>query len=119
LFDSRIAVASMGGGRDSAEPSQRAAFGAEDATFHRLFDGITLSPAGELAARVIIATHQEAQQTLIPPVTVYLETLSPGVVTMQAESQAAFLSLLTNDSHRYLLQSRIVAARPQPRTPQL
>jgi beta-lactamase regulating signal transducer with metallopeptidase domain len=105
-------------GRGRAGQSPSGALTAEDATFHRLLDGISLSPAQESAARVIIATHQAAQQTLIPSMTTYLTTVASGVLSMQPESQAALLALLTNDADRYLLQSRIVVARPTVKTPQ-
>ena len=96
-----------GGGGRGAAPELLA-----DATFHRLLDGLTLTPQQEATARAVIAKAQTDLQALVPPprpIQVMMRFDSRAVM-MQAESESAFLALLTNDADRATLQSRIVVA---------
>jgi hypothetical protein len=85
-----------------------------DATFHRLFDGITLSTEQEATARDLITrTQQDLQAITLPPPPQHLVWRPViGVVVMQAESESALAALLTNDADRATLQSRISVAAP-------
>src|SRR5207249_469478 len=91
-----------------------------DAMFHRLFDGITLTPDQEARARgTITKAQQDIQALMPPPVPVRLATRPVlGVVLMQAESESALVALLTNDADRAALKSHIVVSVPPLAPPQ-
>src|SRR5439155_755409 len=90
-----------------------------DATFHRLLDGLTLTPQQEATARAVIAKAQTDLQALMPPprpIQVMMRFDSRAVI-MQAESESAFLALLTNDADRATLQSATRPGAPRRAAP--
>jgi hypothetical protein len=80
-----------------------------DAMYHRLFDGITMSPDNEAAAHGIIQTAQTELAALLPPPQPPRLQLRPqlGVVVMRPDGESALESLLTSDADRATLRARI------------
>jgi hypothetical protein len=80
-------------------------------TFHRLFDGITLTTDQDSTARYLIArTWEESRVQLTRPEVHLRMNWVSGLVTMQAQSAADLIAMVSNDADRATLQSRIVIA---------
>ena len=81
-------------------------------SFNRLFEGIALTPEQEARAREIIkATEQEAHTVTPAPRLVRLRIPPvPGVVTLHGAGMAELMSIMSNDTDRATLQSRIIVA---------
>jgi len=107
-----------GGGRGPGRGASPAAIA--DAMFHRLFDGLALTPAQEGDARGIIAQAQDDLQAFaLPLLPLRLARRSGGGVVMQAQSDSAFAALLATDADRATLHARVIVVplppgRPQP-----
>ena len=89
-----------------------------DATYRRLFDGLSITADGEASARAIIGRTQLALQALMPsPGPLQLLLLPTGRVLMQAATASTLAALLATDEQREKLRARInvVALPPQPR----
>jgi len=82
-----------------------------DLTFHRLFDGISLAPAQESAARSLIVSTQNAIAAGRPKLESAVLRVNPvtGLVAMRAESASALVALASNDADRATVRSRIVS----------
>lgn len=93
-----------GGGRGSVSLADAA-----DNLFHRLFDGVALSPEQESGARTIIAKMQADLRALGPAVPPTIISVRPftNQIVMSPESAATLAAILTNDADRATLQSRI------------
>ena len=80
-----------------------------DAMYHRLFDGIAMSPEHETSARAILQNAQTELAALLPPPQLPRLQLRPqlGLVVMRPEGESALASLLTNDADRATLHARI------------
>ena len=82
-------------------------------TFRRLFEGITLTPDQETAAREVFSKAQQDMRMPLPrPETILRFNRVSGMVSMQAESVAALSALVNSDADRAKLQSRIVINEP-------
>ena len=82
-------------------------------TFRRLFEGITLTPEQETAAREVLSKAQQDMRMPRPrPETILRFNRVSGMVSMQAESVAALSALVNSDADRAKLQSRIVINEP-------
>ncbi|MEX2284256.1 MAG: M56 family metallopeptidase [Gemmatimonadota bacterium] len=109
------------GGRDGAPdlPAERALLERYntmlvEAVYNRFFNGMSLTPEQEAAARDLITRTQvetTAQRPQIQPVALRLNRRT-GMVSMQAESAAELLALVSNEADRATLQSRIVINQP-------
>ncbi len=78
-------------------------------TFQHLFEGITLTTDQEAKARELIRNTQlESRPPALPFVSVLRLNRATGNVVMQAESAAELSALLSNESDRATLQSRIL-----------
>jgi hypothetical protein len=120
-FDERIAppAGGRGGGRSGPPPggaggrsggSDRGPFEVVmDGMYHRLFDGIAMSPESEASARSILQNAQTELAALLPPPPPPRLQLRPqlGLVMMRPEGETALASLLTSDADRATLHSRI------------
>jgi hypothetical protein len=80
-----------------------------DGMYHRLFDGIAMSPESEASARSILQNAQTELAALLPPPPPPRLQLRPqlGLVMMRPEGETALASLLTSDADRATLHSRI------------
>ena len=82
-------------------------------TIRRLFEGITLTPEQEAAAREVFSKAQQDMRMPLPrPETILRFNRVSGMVSMQAESVAALSALVNSDADRTKLQSRIVINEP-------
>jgi hypothetical protein len=102
-----------GGGRGQAQSVSSLA----EATFNRLFNGITLTPDQESTARAAIVRAQEGIVSLTPQRYVRVAMGRGGpIVVLQAQSDSALAALLDNDGDRAMLRSRIAnfAILPAP-----
>jgi hypothetical protein len=118
-YDSLLVVGRGGrGGGRGAPPAELSSTVAQlsasisafmsDATFHRLFDGIALTPDQEKSARALITTtQQELRFPLLPPPVRLRVNQRSGLVSMQPESASALLDLVSNVADRATIQSRI------------
>jgi hypothetical protein len=89
------------------------------ARYMRFFDGIALSPDQEAAARAAILKFQQDARALNPrpePPILGIRR-NPTRVVMQPPSDSAFLTLVSSDTDRATLQSRISVANPPPGPP--
>lgn len=81
-----------------------------EATFHRLFDGISLTADQAASARALITkTQQETQAWRTRPEVLLRMNWATGTVSMRAASASALMELVSNDADRAKLQSRIVS----------
>jgi hypothetical protein len=83
-------------------------------TFQRLFNEMPLTEAQQANARALIRKTQEEIQATRPrsPVPVRLRlNRATGMVSMEAESAAALLALVSSEEERATLQSRIIIAQ--------
>lgn len=80
-----------------------------DALYHRLFDGIAMSPENEASARDILQKAQTELRALMPAPQPPRLQLRPqlGLVVMRPEAETALASLLTSDADRATLHSHI------------
>jgi beta-lactamase regulating signal transducer with metallopeptidase domain len=68
--------------------------------FHRLFDGIALTPEQEASAQATLTETQQALQALTP---------SEERLPIMSDSELALVALVTNDADRKTVQGRISA----------
>jgi hypothetical protein len=124
-FDSRLGPPSGGrsagpGGR-SGGPGGGPSVTVIDLMYHRLFDGIAMSPETEASARAIIEKAQSELSGLLPPPQPPRLQLRPqlGLVVMQPEGESALASVLGSDADRATLHARIstVPIGDRPRQP--
>src|SRR5262249_545878 len=109
-----------GGGGRGAGPGRGSANDAiTDPAFHRLFDGITLTPDNDSSARAIILRAQTEITPLIPPLPPPRLQFRPvlGLVVMQPDDESALLAILTNDADRATVQTRITNPPPTDGAP--
>ena len=86
---------------------------ATELTFRRLFEGITLTPDQEAAARDVLRKAQQDMRMPRPqPETILRFNRVSGMVSMKAESVAILTMLVNSDADRAKLQSRIVINEP-------
>lgn len=107
-----------GGGRVGGAPLSQATLDSmatamnammSDATFRRLFDGISLTDDQQSAARALISSTQSAisaQRRRPEPVVLRVNPVT-GRVAMQAESAEALIALASNDADRATIRSRL------------
>lgn len=97
----------VGGGTPPQEVPASAVF--DDVLFNVLFNGISLSPEQQSTARSLLTTYrQKVAATLPEPMPFQLRLQGSAGVIMQPESREALLAILSNDSDRAVVDSRIV-----------
>jgi beta-lactamase regulating signal transducer with metallopeptidase domain len=105
--DAIVGPGGRGGGRGGAGGLTDA--NVTDMLFQRYFDGIALTPQQEGDARLMLTKMQADMRALNPPPAPVIISRVPfsNQVVMSAETAAAFAAILSNDSDRATLQSRI------------
>lgn len=86
-----------------------------DSIFENLFAGITLTPDQEAKARALINQLQQEQLAQVAGMVKALTSAMPLRLAIQARADSALLSLLTNDTDRATLQSRLGPQGPGAR----
>ena len=90
-------------------PERQAA--AVEATFHRLFDGITLTAEQELAARATLAQVQK-EISVTPPAIIRVN-FQTRLVTVTTPADSALLAIVPNPEDKSKVRSRLATIPPE------